>query len=599
MSIRFRVTVAPSGKKYGAIVNTFRDKATGKVKTQGLKSYGVLSDQKLKDEAFLQAVDADVKAIKDQFLKQTAVMREIHSKLDDDSSLSKTSSFAMPQYYYALALYRKFWEILGCDAVFSKLGRKSNDPAFKIHGDLICFYFAALLNFNPASSFDTPEDFAEHIFDLSFVNEGSYKAAIKLFYKNKDKIIDALNEKRSFAQDPAQNYTFYLTKFYFLEEDKSKGSNLKEVPMLFSQFLNSFKIPIDFNLWEQPKNRAELYDLLQRFEQKYSFLKESGGTATVISDTELNNKRSLLSLSELGYNYILIRNLHKFPRRMQDLILSNGKWMSVYNKQGQSVYKYKEFILNLSGRSVLGKTEPYKVKSRFIVIWSDSKRIHDLDRLAKQWEAAYEVVSKKENLYEAVPFDENEENTHGLMQFIRKKEDISEYELDFSAYRNRGVTAGFYIIATSLGDPVHDLYRQIRTLWRDKEIFRAVNGSNEASSYKFIKDIQGQFVLKHIAFVLERCMLYFLKRNGLNVSAKQLREIMHESMLAKMPENFAHDKILLKTCNAESFNKTLRKGRKLRFDEVSSILGLTPLQSVETLAALKNKLTTVLPFIEL
>ena len=47
MSIRFRVTVAPSGKKYGAIVNTFRDKATGKVKTQGLKSYGVLSDQKL------------------------------------------------------------------------------------------------------------------------------------------------------------------------------------------------------------------------------------------------------------------------------------------------------------------------------------------------------------------------------------------------------------------------------------------------------------------------------------------------------------------------------------------------------------------------
>ena len=94
-------------------------------------------------------------------------------------------------------------------------------------------------------------------------------------------------------------------------------------------------------------------------------------------------------------------------------------------------------------------------------------------------------------------------------------------------------------------------------------------------------------------------MLYFLKRNGLNVSAKQLREIMHESMLAKMPESFAHDKILLKTCNAESFNKTLRKGRKLRFDEVSSILGLTPLQSVETLAALKNKLTTVLPFLEL
>ena len=74
---------------------------------------------------------------------------------------------------------------------------------------------------------------------------------------------------------------------------------------------------------------------------------------------------------------------------------------------------------------------------------------------------------------------------------------------------------------------------------------------------------------------------------------------MHECMLAKMPESFAHDKILLKTCKAESFNKTLRKGRKLRFDEISSILGLTPLQSVETLATLKNKLTTILPFIEL
>ena len=133
------------------------------------------------------------------------------------------------------------------------------------------------------------------------------------------------------------------------------------------------------------------------------------------------------------------------------------------------------------------------------------------------------------------------------------------------------------------------------------EIMNSFKSAIEAlpKTIKFIKDIQGQFVLKHIAFVLERCMLYFLKRNGLNVSAKQLREIMHESMLAKMPENFAHDKILLKTCNAESFNKTLRKGRKLRFDEVSSILGLTPLQSVETLAALKNKLTTVLPFIEL
>lgn len=599
MSIRFRVTVSPSGKKYGAIVNTFRDKATGKVKTQGLKSYGALSEQKLNDQEFLKKVNADVSAIKDQFLKQNTVMREIHSKLDADSSLGNNSAAAMPQYYYALALYRKFWEILGCDVVFSKLGRKSNDPAFKVYGDLICFYLAALLNFNPESYFEANEGFSDHIFDLSLLNEESYKNAIKFFYKYKGKIIDALNEKRSFAQDPAQNYIFYLTKFYFLEADKSKKANLKEVPMLFSQFLNSFKIPIDFNLWTQPKNRADLYELLQKFERKYRFLKNAGGTATVISDTELNNKRALLSLSELGYNYILIRNLHKFPRRMQDLILSNGKWMSVYNKQGQSVYKYKEFLLNLSGRSILGKSEPYKVKTRIIVIWSDSKRIHDLDRLAKQWEAAYEVVSKRENIYEAVPFDENEENAHGLMQFIRKKEDISEYELDFSAYRNRGVTAGFYIIASSLSDPVHDLYRQIRALWRDKEIFRAVRGSNDASSYKFINELQGQFVLKHISFVLERSLLYFLKRNGLNLSAKQLREIMHECMLAKMPESFAHDKILLKTCKAESFNKTLRKGRKLRFDEISSILGLTPLQSVETLATLKNKLTTILPFIEL
>lgn len=87
MSIRFRVTVSPSGKKYGAIVNTFRDKTTGKVKTQGLKSYGALSEQKLNDQEFLKKVNADVSAIKDQFLKQNTVMREIHSKLDEDSSL--------------------------------------------------------------------------------------------------------------------------------------------------------------------------------------------------------------------------------------------------------------------------------------------------------------------------------------------------------------------------------------------------------------------------------------------------------------------------------------------------------------------------------
>ena len=166
--------------------------------------------------------------------------------------------------------------------------------------------------------------------------------------------------------------------------------------------------------------------------------------------------------------------------------------------------------------------------------------------------------------------------------------------------QNKKILAADKIKTEFLSNISHELRTPLNSIIGFSELLmNPKTGTLNDKQAEFIKDIQGQFVLKHIAFVLERCMLYFLKRNGLNVSAKQLREIMHESMLAKMPENFAHDKILLKTCNAESFNKTLRKGRKLRFDEVSSILGLTPLQSVETLAALKNKLTTVLPFIEL
>ena len=593
MSVRFRVTTAPSGKKYGAIVNTFRDKSSGKVKTQSLKSYGVLSEEDLVSESFIKAIKADEQIFRQQLAKRTTVLKEIRSNLNVDASY-----FAMPQYYYALALYRKVWELLGFEEIFSKLGRKSKDPNLKINGDLISFYVAALLHFNSDYSFSSADSFAEHLFDLSSVTGKSYGALIELFYKNKEKIIDLINDKRNFIADPAQNYVFYLTKFYFMDEEKGPQHNWREVPMLFSQFLNSFKIPIDFNLWPQTKSRRDLYDLLQSFERKYLFLKDHGNIVTVVADTELNNKRSLLTLSRYGYNYILIRNLHKFPSRMQDLILSNGKWISVHNKQGQSVYKYKEFILNLSGKLSSADTEPYKAKTRIIVIWSDSKRVHDLDRLAKQWEAAYEIVSNKENFYEVFSSEDNDENSHGLMQFIRKKEDLSEYELDFSAYRNRGITAGFYIIATSLADPVHDIYRKIRSLWRDKESFRELDRKDEASSLKFIKEIKGQFVLKHIAFVLERSFLHLLKSRGFNVSSKQLREIMHECMLAKMPESFVHEKILVKTCKADSYNKTLREGIKLRFDEISSLIGITPLQEVETLNALKSKLSVSLPFID-
>ena len=601
MSIRFRVTTAASGKKYGAIVNTFRDKKSGKVLTRSLKSYGVVSPEDLNNHEFLKYIEEEVKQFKLQNDEPNGLEKEdfrnliIESKGTDFSTLAH----AMPQYFYALLLYRKIWESLSLDEVLNKACKKSKDLSLKLYGELICFYICALSHFEPNYNFLSLQNDEEHLFDLSILNLRTYDTALKFLAQYKDKIVKTFNDKNNLTKTKNEEFSFYLTKFYFIANKTQLTTNPQEIPMIFGQLLNSKKVPLDYALWSLPKSRSELFEWLRHFEAKYAYLKENN-KLTVISDTELNNKRSLIALSKLGYNYILIRNLYKLSHRIQKMILSQGNWQTVYNKQGQSLYKYKEFSLLLSSRDRLNlDAQPDRVNSRIIVIWSDSKRVHDLDRLAKQWEVANAIVHSQERSgVNAFWDDESEEIAHGMMQFVRKKEDLAAYELDLDAYKNYGITAGFYIIATSLKDPVHDIYRRVRSLWRDKEVFRSIKSSteNDYTQAMFIHMLQGQFCIKHIAFLLERSFIALLKSKGLNVSSKQLRDILHECMLVKFVDKKSKEKLFIKTSFAGPFNKALREGRQMRFDEIATILNIPLLHAVESFDDLKQKFNVNLPY---
>lgn len=609
MSIRFRTVKAGSKAKdgselfYGAVVLTCRDKSDGKVRTKSLKTYGALTADELNAESFKAQVEADLAYFKAQ---ESAGGLTVNGEGQGALLTEKLPLPALPgsavSCYAALALYRRIWEEFGLNAAVREIMGSAEDETAR-EFELICFYCAALAHFEPDFDFDNRRSFDAHLVSLEGLNFKRYCDLLRLLGAKKQSLFMKL---RRHLINPGslrqRHYSFYLTKYYFIDDDKTLARGPQELQAVLGKLYDDDNVPIDYCLLTGELKRRELFDKLAAFEERYNYLREAGSKLTVFSDSELNNKRSLFALAAAGCDYVLIRNMYKFSRKMQAYLLDDQKFRQLYNHQGQTICRYKEFMLPLSLReNVNGTLKVRRQLTRIIVVWSQSKRDHDLGRLKEQWDVASEVV-RFGSQYSPQGRDYAEISEHynqGVMQFIRKKSDLKGHlELDINTYKDNGSTAGYFVIATSLDTPLPELYKQIKALWQDKEQYRRLRRSEqEGLKHLPLKDeLSGHFVLCHLALLLQNLMLLRLKERGLNLSSKGLRQLLHECLLTALPAPLSGSRSLfLKSILQQHAQGTDAQGRALSFDELCRALQLEPINVLEDAEGLRRKLGTALP----
>lgn len=208
------------------------------------------------------------------------------------------------------------------------------------------------------------------------------------------------------------------------------------------------------------------------------------------------------------------------------------------NKQGRFIFRYKELYIPLRFKQEPdenGEIKTDKLNIRFFVICSIGRRSHDLDRLETQWDIAGEMVRVQD--LGNVSYS-NSGNT--IAKLIRKTSNKQKgMELKFSAYKQRAMMAGYYLFATSLEDSVSDIFEIVKHHWKMKENFRVLHPIRGTGPKlcSFKEEIAGHFMMCHIANTLNNTLQKLLKRQGLNLSFKQIKDALNSCLLTPVQKD--------------------------------------------------------------
>ena len=323
---------------------------------------------------------------------------------------------------------------------------------------------------------------------------------IKLKISNfNKKLID--NQLQVMFYDATTLYFESFTEDELKKNGYSKDLKFNQPQVLLTVLVTQEGLPIDYALF--PGSTYEGHTLVTAIE----FLQKHHPEANLIlvADSGILNQENIKMIEDRGLKYILGARIKNQSKDITEDILSI--------KEVEISEKYKEIMLN--------------DKKRLIISYRDARAKKDkIDRERS--------IDKAKGKLEKVKNPINLLNNYGYKKFLKITKE-TEIVLDEDKVALESRWDGLHGVITNItGLDPKIIYQHYRGLWQVEEVFRVQKSDMKIRPiYHWTPSrIKAHVAVSYIAFGAARILQYILKKKGLDLSFKQIRNNLLKTQIS-------------------------------------------------------------------
>ena len=339
---------------------------------------------------------------------------------------------------------------------------------------------------------------------LEFMGEEYEKLVEILTVATDDNFI--LDSSRSYFD--CTNYYFEIDKESTLQKRGPSKENRKDPIVGMGLLLDAQMLPVGMKIFpgnesEKPVMRDLIHDLKSRNNIK--------GRTIQIADKGLNCAKNIIEAIDNGDGYLFSKSVKTLPERKRQWVLLDDGFETVFDQNGEPVYKIKECIdtFTYSYKNDYGNVITRNIKEKRTVTYNFSlakKKLMEINRMIEKAKAHRACQAKKEEYGESSKY----------MQFLDDQGKSIKPQLNQKAIDKDKELAGYNMLVTSeINMSSKDVYNAYHQLWQIEESFRIMKTELDARPVYLQKEnrIKGHFFICYTAVLLSRILQFKILEN--------------------------------------------------------------------------------------
>lgn len=344
---------------------------------------------------------------------------------------------------------------------------------------------------------------------LEFMGEEYEKLVEILTVATDDNFI--LDSSRSYFD--CTNYYFEIDKESTLQKRGPSKENRRDPIVGMGLLLDAQMLPVGMKIFpgnesEKPVMRDLIHDLKSRNNIK--------GRTIQIADKVLNCAKNIIEAIDNGDGYLFSKSVKTLPEKERQWILLDDGFKTVFDQNGEPVYKIKECIdtFTYSYKDDYGNVITRNIKEKRTVTYNFSlakKKLMEINRMIEKAKAHRACQAKKEEYGESSKY----------MQFLDDQGKSIKPQLNQKAIDKDKELAGYNMLVTSeINMSSKDIYNAYHQLWQIEESFRIMKSELDTRPVYLQKEnrIKGHFFICYTAVLLSRILQFKILKNKYSAS---------------------------------------------------------------------------------
>ncbi len=495
-----------TGRTYLSVVESYRDKTTGKSKRRTIKSFGYFDElEKIYNDPIKYCNHEIEKLIEESCVENSPIKFQIRPKEMLQIGTNNRKNFGY-------AAFSSIYHTLEIDKFLINRQRSTKIEA-STNNIMKLLVFSRLLN--PGSkkkAYENRDDF----FERSNYSLDDVYRALSFFNDKGNELQLWMNDKikNNYGRDTSLVY-YDVTNYYF-ESDKEdafrcKGVSKEHRPNPIIQmglFMDTNGIPITYDLYAGNTNDCLTYrPTFARMKKEFDL-----GKVIVVADKGMSTGDNIQYTLSANDGFVFSQTARGANKALKDYILSDEG----YTCMGDD-YKWKERVYptEIWVTMTSGKKKKKTIDAKQVVFYSEKyAKKAKMDR-AKAIEKAKKLIK--------TPSSYNQSTSYGAAGYVKNLTfvkdtgeiaDASALMLDEEKIRQQEALDGYYVLITSeyekKASEIIDIYRG---LWKIEESFKVTKSDLETRPVYVSTEehIKAHFLTCFIALVLARILEHIIE----------------------------------------------------------------------------------------
>jgi transposase len=510
------------GNQYARIVESYRDKTTGKPRINVLKNLGSVDILTKNHPNALQEIRDKLK--RDSETKTTLALENALNALSEETE----EGFRIRNY--------------GClvyDAIMSEIKLDYFTNYRKKTRTRITFDVAKAVRMLVQSRLMAPSSkLRAHDCQGRYVNFEDDEVSLEQTYR----VLSFLDDEKSALEYHLSkmvtdisgrdlSIAFYdVTTYYFESVNAdalrdfgySKDNKVNQVQVVMGLLIDSDGIPVAYDLFPGNTNDfGTLEPTMKRLREEYGIRK-----VIITADRGLNSKKNLGILRSLGYGYVMAYKIKSASAEMKREVFDDAGYVSE-----SCGFRWKESSIRSSVRMEDGTS--VELDDRLLITWSSK-------RAAKDAADRERLLNKAKDLVESKSRFKSEMKKGGKKYVQLGLFDTLEPGLDTKRAAEDGLLDGYYAVQCSDKSMTpQKILETYRGLWKIEESFRVMKSCLESRPV-FVwsaSHIRGHFCICYLALVIQRLLECKLRKVGIVMSSERIQSALNSANVTEIPLN--------------------------------------------------------------